>query len=258
MRPITRQQSQNDLDVARNRVELVYRPISALKLDPTNPRLHSRRQVHQIARSIQAFGFNVPILVDAQLKVIAGHGRVLACAELGLTEVPTVRLEHLSEAQTRAFMIADNRLTENSEWDERLLAQVNLAHFEAGRLEAEVELHGREFLELLGEQPLVPLGIFGQPVVRDHEGLGLRVAQIVETDGRDFAPPQQLTGHQTAMAGDYFEIGVDQHRHIETEALYAARNLADLTRAMRARVVGVEFERGNRSIDELDPPSGSV
>ena len=54
-------------------------------------------------------------------------------------------------------------------------AQVNLAHFEAGRLEAEVELHGREFLELLGEQPLVPLGIFGQPVVRDHEGLGLRL-----------------------------------------------------------------------------------
>ena len=117
MRPITRQQSQNDLDVARNRVELVYRPISVLKLDRTNPRLHSRRQVHQIARSIQAFGFNVPILVDAQLKVIAGHGRVLACAELGLTEVPTVRLEHLSEAQAKAFMIADNRLTENSEWD---------------------------------------------------------------------------------------------------------------------------------------------
>ena len=79
MRPITRQQSQNNLDVARNRVELVYRPISALKLDPTNPRLHSRRQVHQIARSIQAFGFNVPILVDAQQKVMAGHGRVLAC-----------------------------------------------------------------------------------------------------------------------------------------------------------------------------------
>jgi len=58
-----------------------------------------------------AFGFNVPILVNADLKVIAGHGRLLACRHLGRTEVPTISLEHLSEAQARAFMIADNRLT---------------------------------------------------------------------------------------------------------------------------------------------------
>src|SRR5271155_386244 len=104
-------------------VALVYRPLAELKCDPRNPRAHSPRQIRQIARSIAAFGFNVPVLVDAQLKVIAGHGRVLAARALELDEVPTIRLEHLNAAQARALMIADNRLTENSAWDERLLAE---------------------------------------------------------------------------------------------------------------------------------------
>ena len=79
--------------------------------------------MRQIARSIESFGFNVPVLVDGQLRVIAGHGRVMACQLLGWTEVPTICLDHLSEAQAKAFMIADNRLTENSVWDDRLLAE---------------------------------------------------------------------------------------------------------------------------------------
>ena len=100
-----------------------YRATGSLKPDPKNPRLHSDRQVQQIARSIKAFGFNVPLLVDAEMHVVAGHGRLQACQLLGITEVPTISLEHLTEAQARAFMIADNRLTENAEWDDRLLAQ---------------------------------------------------------------------------------------------------------------------------------------
>ena len=111
------------LDQAGGRVAIVYRLIAELKPDPNNPRMHSPRQIRQIARSIEAFGFNVPVLIDAEHKVIAGHGRLLALQQLGRSEVPTIRLEHLSSAQTRAFMIADNRLTENSTWDERLLAQ---------------------------------------------------------------------------------------------------------------------------------------
>jgi len=110
-------------DKAGGQVAVVYRPLAELKCDPRNPRAHSPRQIRQIARSIAAFGFNVPVLVDAQLKVIAGHGRVLAARALELDEVPTIRLEHLNAAQARAFMIADNRLTENSAWDERLLAE---------------------------------------------------------------------------------------------------------------------------------------
>jgi ParB-like chromosome segregation protein Spo0J len=102
---------------------VIYRPISQLKLGPRNPRAHSKRQVHQIARSIETFGFNVPVLIDANLKVIAGHGRILAAQQLGLAEVPTILLDHLTEAQARAFMIADNRLTETSVWNDQLLAE---------------------------------------------------------------------------------------------------------------------------------------
>jgi DNA modification methylase len=110
-------------DKCEAQIALVYRPTAALKLDARNPRAHSPRQVRQIARSIESFGFNVPVLIDAELKVIAGHGRLMACQLLGWPEVPTIRLDHLTEAQAKAFMIADNRLTENSEWDERLLAE---------------------------------------------------------------------------------------------------------------------------------------
>jgi DNA modification methylase len=99
------------------------RPIDALVLDPRNPRRHSRRQVKQIAHSIESFGFIVPVVVDGHNKVLAGHGRVLAARRLGWRELPTVCLEHLSETQSRAFMIADNRLTETSDWDDRLLAE---------------------------------------------------------------------------------------------------------------------------------------
>src|ERR1017187_1742240 len=104
-------------------IRIVFRQIVELELDPRNPRAHSPGQVRQIARSIEAFGFNVPVLIDAKRKVIAGHGRIMACKQLGWTEVPTISLEHLSEAQAKAFMIADNRLTENSVWDDRLLAE---------------------------------------------------------------------------------------------------------------------------------------
>jgi DNA modification methylase len=107
--------------MAPRNLSIEYLPISSLRLDPQNPRLHNTKQIRQLANSIRTFGFNAPVLVDAQLRVIAGHGRVLACKLLEITQIPVIRLEHLSENQIRAFMIADNRLTENSEWDKRLL-----------------------------------------------------------------------------------------------------------------------------------------
>ena len=73
------------------RLEIVQRPIAELKLDQANPRLHSPSQVKQIGRSIEAFGFNAPVLIDRDGKVVAGHGRILACKLLGWTEVPTIR-----------------------------------------------------------------------------------------------------------------------------------------------------------------------
>src|SRR5208282_2969309 len=105
------------------RLAVTYRRIAELKLDPRNPRGHAPKKIRQIAQSLTAFGFLVPVLVDRDLKLIAGHGRILACQRLGWTEVPTICLEHLSEAQARAFMITDNRLNENSVWDDQLLAE---------------------------------------------------------------------------------------------------------------------------------------
>jgi len=105
------------------RIAVAYRSIAELKPDPRNPRIHGARQIRQLARSIETFGFNVPVLIDADGKVIAGHGRVRAAQHLGWIEVPTICLSHLSEAQMRAYKIADNRLSENSTWDEKLLGE---------------------------------------------------------------------------------------------------------------------------------------
>src|SRR5579872_6814022 len=99
-------------------------PISALKLDPRNPRQHSDRQIRQIARSIESFGFNVPALIDRTNLVLAGNGRVAACQKLGWHEVPVIRLEGLTEAQARAFSIADNQLTDQSDWNDQLLGEI--------------------------------------------------------------------------------------------------------------------------------------
>jgi DNA modification methylase len=86
-----------------------------------NPRTHSEAQIAKIASSIAEFGFNNPILVDTKAGVIAGHGRLLAARQLGLQHVPVIVLDHLSEAQKRAYIIADNQLALNAGWDEDLL-----------------------------------------------------------------------------------------------------------------------------------------
>src|SRR6266705_4153517 len=91
-----------------------------------NPRTHSDAQIAQIAASIAEFGFNNPILVDTKSGIIAGHGRLLAVRKLQLSEVPVIVLDHLTDAQKRAYVIADNKLAENAGWDEELL-RVELA-----------------------------------------------------------------------------------------------------------------------------------
>src|SRR5205807_7492897 len=130
-----------------SRIEVVYRPIDQLRPDPKNARRHSRKQIRQVADSIQAFGFNVPILIDAELKVIAGHGRLLACQLLGHKEMPTISLEHLSPAQARAFMIADNRLTEIATWDDRLLGE-QLRELSELNLDFSLEATGFDMAEI--------------------------------------------------------------------------------------------------------------
>lgn len=99
-----------------------YVQISTLIDNPLNARTHSDKQVSQLAKSIKKFGFNTPVLIDAKCKLIAGHGRVMAARELGIEEVPAIRLEHLNDTQRRAYMIADNRIAELAGWDKEILA----------------------------------------------------------------------------------------------------------------------------------------
>ena len=96
-------------------------PLDKLIPFARNPRTHSDAQVAQIAASIAEFGFNNPILVDTKAGIIAGHGRLLAARKLQLTEVPVIVLDHLTEAQKRAYIIADNQLALNAGWDDELL-----------------------------------------------------------------------------------------------------------------------------------------
>jgi len=169
-------------------VEVVHRPIDQLKPDPRNPRRHTPKQILQIAESIRTFGFNVPILVDADLKIIAGHGRLLACRQLGRAEVPTIRLEHLSEAQARAFMIADNRLTENASWDDRLLGE-QLRELSELNLDFSLELTGFDMAEI----DLLIEGASGVP----------------EEDADDLHPPVG-SGPAITRPGDLWILG--RHR----------------------------------------------
>ena len=132
---------------AGSQLDVINRSIAELLFDPKNPRVHSPRQVRQIAQSIKAFGFCVPVLIDRHHQVLAGHGRILACVELGWHEVPTISLAHLTETQARAFMIADNRLTENSRWDERLLGE-QLKQLAEVHLDFSLEATGFEVAEI--------------------------------------------------------------------------------------------------------------
>jgi ParB-like chromosome segregation protein Spo0J len=120
-----------------------------------NARKHSDEQVAQIAASIREFGFNNPVLIDADNGIIAGHGRVMAARKLGMTLVPCIRLRHLSEAQRRAYILADNRLAETGGgWDEELL-RVELAGLtEDGEIDPTLAGWSQEEIErMLGAEP---------------------------------------------------------------------------------------------------------
>jgi hypothetical protein len=88
-----------------------------------NARRHPKKQIQQIAESIRAFGFNAPVLINAYNVLLAGHGRVEAAKLIGLETIPCLRLEHMSEDEQRAYLLADNRIAEGATWDEELLAQ---------------------------------------------------------------------------------------------------------------------------------------
>jgi ParB-like chromosome segregation protein Spo0J len=103
-------------------MEIINKPIDLLIPYAKNARVHDEAQIAQIAGSIKEFGFNNPILIDKDNGIIAGHGRVMAARKLGLTEVPTILLDHLNETQRKAYILADNRIAINSTWDNEMLS----------------------------------------------------------------------------------------------------------------------------------------
>lgn len=123
-----------------------------------NARKHSDDQVSEIAASIKEFGFNNPILIDGKKGIIAGHGRVMAAKKLGLDKVPVIELSHLSDAQRRAYILADNRLAEKAEWDFELVQvelealkeedfDVSLTGFDIGDIPAPDDMRGGDIEE---------------------------------------------------------------------------------------------------------------
>lgn len=103
-------------------MRIEYLPVGALQPYSRNARTHSRKQIRQIARSIERFGFCNPVLIDDGGGIIAGHGRVEAAKLIGMKEVPAVRLSPMSDAERRAYILADNRLAEEAGWDREILA----------------------------------------------------------------------------------------------------------------------------------------
>jgi DNA modification methylase len=180
-----------------------------LRPDPYNPRSHKPPQVAAIARSIQTFGFNMPVLVDGADMIIAGHGRVAAALKLGLAEVPVIRIGHLSDDQRRAYMIADNRLCDVGTWDDKLLGDV-LRNLTLADLDFELDAIGFS----VGE------------IDMKIEALDAPVSDADE-------PPVEL-GPPVTIAGDMWQLG--RHRLICGDAL-AAVTWARLMGAAKAAMV---------------------
>jgi hypothetical protein len=128
-------------------LEIEPRAIADLVLRRNNPRTHSATQLAQLAKSIETFGFTNPVLIDRTGTVIAGHGRVRAAKQLGLSTVPTIQLEHLTDEQVRAYVIADNRLAELAGWDRDILA-IELQALAEMDLDFDLEVIGFETAEI--------------------------------------------------------------------------------------------------------------
>lgn len=213
------------------RLEITYVRTASLKPNPRNPRVHTDKQVRQIAKSIESFGFNVPVLIDDQQQVIAGHGRLQAAKKLGWETVPAIQMSHLSESQRMAFLIADNRLTENSTWDERLLGE-QLKILSDQELEFDLETIGFEM-------PEIDLLIDG-------------LSTVPAADPDDELPSVSETAVSTL--GDLWQLG--KHRVVCGNALVAA----DYDRLMdgaKADLV-ISDPPYNVVIDNLTPGLGKV
>jgi DNA modification methylase len=183
--------------------EIEWVAIGSLKPAPNNARTHSKRQIKLIARSIERFGFMNPVLVDGERGIIAGHGRWAGAKLLRLKKVPTLRFEHLSDADKRAYILADNRIAEKAGWDREILA-IELQAFVD--MDFDIEVTGFEMPEVelildeaaeISQPPVspedsVPEVSPGQPVVRAGDTWILGAHRLHCGDARDGVAYKEL------------------------------------------------------------------
>jgi DNA modification methylase len=182
-------------------------PIDSLKPHPNNARLHSKKQIHQIAASIQEFGFTSPILIDQSNFIIAGHGRFEAAKLLGRTTVPTIRIEHLSEAQKRAYMLADNKLALKAGWDPEILAN-EFHYLSTIELNFDLEITGFETAEIDS--------FIDGPAARSKKDIADRIPPIervaVSRSGDIWNLGQHRLMHGDARSGDTYSKLIGSER----------------------------------------------
>ncbi len=179
------------------RLKIAYRKVADLKPYAGNARTHSDKQIDQIAASIRQFGFVNPVLIDGDDGIVAGHGRVAAARKLGIDEVPVIELAHLSDAERRAYVIADNRLAELAGWDQEILA-IELQALSDMELDFDLEITGFETAEI---------------------DLLLEDGDASDRDPDD-AVPEPVDGPAITRPGDIWQLG--RHRLICGDALDAA------------------------------------
>ncbi|GHE05228.1 DNA methylase N-4 [Defluviimonas sp. 20V17] len=192
------------------RLKIAYRNISDLAPYAGNARTHSDKQIAQIAASMRQFGFTNPVLIDDEGGIVAGHGRVAAAKQLGITEVPTIALGHLTAAERRAYVIADNRLAELAGWDREIL-KIEFQALAELELDFDLEITGFDTAEL-------------DLLLDDEEA----------DDGADPADDAPAPGPAVTRPGDVWILG--KHRLVCGDAR-AAETYAALMGEERARAV---------------------
>jgi DNA methylase/ParB-like nuclease family protein len=217
------------------KLNLAYQDTSHLKPRGNNPRTHSKKQIAQIAKAIRRFGFTNPVLVDDSNGVIAGHGRLEAAKSLGLAEVPTVRLSDMTEAEIRAYVIADNKLAENAGWDRNLLG-LELKYLSELEIDFDVSVTGFEVAEIdilieeasttteASEADELPLAAEGPAVTRPGDVWHIGEHRLICGDSTKLDTYQALLGQARAqmvfsdppynvpIAGHVCGLGEIQHR----------------------------------------------
>jgi DNA modification methylase len=192
-------------DSRLGRIEAVT--LKDLKLNPRNARTHSKRQIKLIADSLKAFGFVNPILIDEDGMIVAGHGRVAAAKRIGMAEVPALRIEHLSDDEKRAYVLADNQLAARAGWDPDILA-IELQHLIEVDVEFDVTATGFEMPEIdllierakapKGEDEVQPIDRTGATVTRRGDRWRLGPHRILCADALKMASYATLMGEELA------------------------------------------------------------